>query len=157
MSNKNICLLGIILGICGSVIIADWQSVWGDPCDQYSYERLKTMFSNVTNSDSCGGGGDNETLPGVSCCVTIVLDIPFMHYCIIQYFIAIGFCSFVHKMCVIVMYSSVCVYWLCEFNQLLVMYFTLCIYIPRFVLACVMQCLYQQRSPQLHHSPECGH
>ena len=148
MSNKNICLLGIILGICGSVIIADWQSVWGDPCDQYSYERLKTMSSNVTTSDFCGGGGDNETLPGVSRCVTIVLDIPFMHYCIIQYIIAIAFCSFVHKMCVQL---------LCEFNQLLVMYFTIRTYIPRFVLACFVQCLYQQRSPQLHQSPECGH
>ena len=100
MSNKNICLMGIILGICGSVIIADWQSVWGDPCDQYGYERLKTMSANVTTSDSCRGGGDNETLPGVSRCVTVVLDIPFMHYCIIQYIIAIAFCSFVHKMSV---------------------------------------------------------
>lgn len=80
VSNKNICLLGIIMGICGSVIIADWQSVWGDPCDQYSYERLETMSANVTTSDSCGGGGDNEMLPGVSRCVTIVLNIPFMHY-----------------------------------------------------------------------------
>lgn len=52
------------MGICGSVIIADWQSVGGDPCDQYSYERLKAVSSNLTSSDSCGGT-DNETLPGV--------------------------------------------------------------------------------------------
>ena len=57
MSNKNICLLGIVMGICGSVVIADWQSVGGDPCDQYSYEELKSMSTNMTSSDSCGGGG----------------------------------------------------------------------------------------------------
>ena len=69
-------------------------SLFGEiPVISTATERLKTMSSNVTNSDSCGGGADNETLPGVSRCVTIVLDIPFMHYCIIHYIIAIAFCS----------------------------------------------------------------
>ena len=64
------------MGICGSVIIADWQSVGGDPCDQYSYERLKAVSSNLTSSDSCGGT-DNETLPGVLHFVTVIVEYPF--------------------------------------------------------------------------------
>ena len=70
MSNKSICILGVVLGICGSVIIADWQSVRGDPCDQYSYERLKTVAANLTSSYSCGGIG-SETFPGELQYVTI--------------------------------------------------------------------------------------
>ena len=65
MSNKNICLLGIVMGICGSVIIADWQSVGGDPCNQYSYDRFKAASSNLTSGDSCGSGGGGETPSGV--------------------------------------------------------------------------------------------
>ena len=61
MSNKNICLLGMVMGICGSVIIADWQSVRVDPCDQYSYDRLKAVSANLTSSDSCGGGSEAST------------------------------------------------------------------------------------------------
>lgn len=81
VSNKNICILGVVLGICGSVIIADWQSVRGDPCDQYSYERLKTVAANLTSSDSCGGIG-SETFPGVLQYVTIqpctqIVEYPF--------------------------------------------------------------------------------
>ena len=79
MSNKNICLLGICMGICGSLIISDWQSVRGDPCDQYSYGRLKAVSSNLTSNDSCGSA-EEEALLGVlqhasttSCSVSYVL------------------------------------------------------------------------------------
>jgi len=51
----------MVMGICGSVIIADWQSVRGDPCDQYSYDRLKAVSANLTSSDSCGGGSEAST------------------------------------------------------------------------------------------------
>ena len=51
----------MFMGICGSVIIADWQSVRGDPCDQYSYGRLKAEYTNLTSSDSCGGGSEAST------------------------------------------------------------------------------------------------
>ena len=59
------------MGICGSVIIADWQSVGGDPCDQYSYDRFKAASSNLTFSDSCVGG-DDGTPSGVLQYVAVV-------------------------------------------------------------------------------------
>lgn len=36
MDNRFIFLLGLVLGLIACVLIADWQALGGDPCDEFS-------------------------------------------------------------------------------------------------------------------------
>ena len=47
MKNKNICIVGFVMGIIGCTVLADWQSLQGDPCDQYSYEKFSNSSLSV--------------------------------------------------------------------------------------------------------------
>ena len=63
LSNKFIFLIGIIAGIAGGVISSDWQSIYGDPCDKYSYNDFVTdtslgngsveFYEKIDHGESC--------------------------------------------------------------------------------------------------------
>jgi hypothetical protein len=42
LSNKTICIIGLMCGVSGCLIATDWQSLGGDPCDQYSYDKFNS-------------------------------------------------------------------------------------------------------------------
>jgi hypothetical protein len=42
LSNKTICIIGLMCGVSGCLVATDWQSLGGDPCDQYSYDKFNS-------------------------------------------------------------------------------------------------------------------
>ena len=50
IDNRIICLLGLLLALCGSLIASDWQAIRGDPCDQFSKAKFYTNSNFSINS-----------------------------------------------------------------------------------------------------------
>ena len=51
-SNKVICLIGFVFGLLGTVLIIDWQSLGGDPCNHYNDPNVyhNTTYESIFNS-----------------------------------------------------------------------------------------------------------
>lgn len=60
IDNRLICFLSLLLALMGSLISADWQSIRGDPCDQFSKKQSDpsnfTFDSNRSDNLSSGSG-----------------------------------------------------------------------------------------------------
>lgn len=60
IDNRIICFISLLLALMGSLISADWQSIGGDPCDQFSNKQSDssnfTYYSNISRNSSIGSG-----------------------------------------------------------------------------------------------------
>lgn len=63
IDNRIICFISLLLALMGSLISADWQSIGGDPCDQFSNKQSDSSNftfdwndSNISSNLSIGSG-----------------------------------------------------------------------------------------------------
>ena len=51
-------MFGLILALSGSLIATDWQSLGGDPCDQFSDGSINLSLSAQYNNNTSGSGAE---------------------------------------------------------------------------------------------------
>lgn len=50
VDNRITCLIGLLLALSGSLLATDWQSLGGDPCDQFS--KIANLSHNTSTGQS---------------------------------------------------------------------------------------------------------
>ena len=76
IDNRIICCLGLVLALSGSLISTDWQSLRGDPCNQFSEIDMELPFSYTDYRSNVSGSGEIsldfvwcDTYPGDYHCI----------------------------------------------------------------------------------------
>ena len=84
IDNRITCLAGLLLGLCGSLIATDWQSLGGDPCSKISDTLFTNSSSSVQYDGSTSGSGNYgsvlcEMEPGDMYCIAEKSNVDLEH------------------------------------------------------------------------------